>query len=326
MESESLLPINGTSNYNPSLTHSQSDSSKKQGEKSNSRKSITARQNRPCGNLASNTGLNFHKQPITIAIDYFQGLTELNNIIPLRTFLETTFNDKLTLIPDKSRYEGRYNFKNVERSKKGLLFCWNVKQITPSSQHYHCFLLIPGQAISTLSLEEQHQLCCRLSAYSLKATRIDIAFDDRSKTIRNEDLIEACEQGNIFGFEGYDETRGGKCGEKISLPTIRLGSEQSDSFARFYNTKQKHGFDAQRLEYVVSRSKAQSLFDEIINHQGSEKELARSLANTLFDSIGFVHRTNSRGNRETRLSRCPILPWWKTFTEYVLFSCNAIAP
>jgi hypothetical protein len=46
--------------------------------------------------------------------------------------------------------------------------------------------------------------------FGFACTRTDIAIDDYSKTIGNEDLIEACSQGNVFGFEGYDETRGGK--------------------------------------------------------------------------------------------------------------------
>jgi DNA relaxase NicK len=171
---------------------------------------------------------------------------------------------------------------------------------------------MPGKTMSKLNLKQQHHLCFELFRIcGFTCNRIDTAIDDSEKSIPVSTIKKALNRGNYKGFKEFE----------FKGDTLYLGSSKSNEFTRFYNTLHNHGFDADRWELQLRDTKAHRLFTAIaINQFTSEKYIAKFLVSNFLDSISFVNRTNARGKKEKNLSRCSMLPWWKTFTESTLSS------
>jgi DNA relaxase NicK len=318
---------NGTSNYNPSLTHSQSELDKKKSAKLNSRKSSTAKDRDSLGgNLTRNTRLNcqnisknatperFQK----VHLDYLQGYTKEIDPRELRYLLANYFKIDLASTKKKPKWIQRNDFSVDD----GFLSTAEIYYDTSNTRQELpdrcvCYVRISGELISTLNLKEQHQLCVELfTKFSFVCTRIDIAIDDYSRIIRYEEIIKACEKDNVSGFKTYLVVGGASCGQKTGRLTIYLGSKESDKIVRFYDAMPVHKINVDRLELQLRKEKASVAFQSFIKTNASGDKLA----SLMFIYFGFYDRKNSKGNRETKLSRCPMLRWWKTFTESTLSS------
>ncbi|MGL5873725.1 MAG: replication initiation factor domain-containing protein [Xenococcaceae cyanobacterium] len=166
-------------------------------------------------------------------------------------------------------------------------------------------------------------MCVDLSIkFNFVCTRIDIAIDDSRRILKYNRILKACEENNVSGFKTYLVVGGASCGQQIGRQTIYLGSKESERRVRFYDAMPPHGVNADRLELQLRKDKASVAFEAFIRTNASAKEVAK----LMFTYFGFINRINSNGKEEKNRARCKPLRWWKTFTETVLFSCNAIAP
>lgn len=151
--------------------------------------------------------------------------------------------------------------------------------------------------------------------YGFKATRIDISIDDFDKGLKFDEIGEACENKNFFGFKDYLPLGG--YGKPM---TFQLGSRESARYIRIYdkNAESNGQIDAVRFELEAKRELAQAIqkFLMGIDLKRSDDEIAMSLAFQASAGINFV--TSKQKNQE----RCETCHWWADWIRSFICDCE----
>jgi DNA relaxase NicK len=139
-----------------------------------------------------------------------------------------------------------------------------------------------------------------------RASRLDIAIDDYSKSITGELFGEALREGNfkyydVSSYTAYQNGNGGW--------TYTMGSRQSDRYVRYYNkgVESEGRIDSYRLEVELKGGQALGVFDELCECVGADDMLVKA-AGYCIGAIELVDR-----GADVNISRCPRLSWWDEF-------------
>lgn len=183
-----------------------------------------------------------------------------------------------------------------------------------------------------------------LNKFGLKCTRIDIAIDDFDYGLPWQQIENALVENNYSGFRKANRVQS----FTDSGITYYLGSRESSSCVRIYDTEVKHGYSAQRFEVEFKRAKASVLAqllastpdkkalaysmiqdedDSYLNYLLSDIEFAdilqRKLASFALGSISFIDRAYECDDGS--LGDCPELEFWSNYKQKILdgtFACS----
>ena len=187
--------------------------------------------------------------------------------------------------------------------------------------NYFIILSFCGDALSQLFRVNNFLAIAKFFAesveqFSLKASRIDLAFDDPQKKLNIIELHSHLRAGNYTGFKNY---RGIDSGVgKIEGYTLELGSRTSNTFTRIYDTWKKHKEVGIRYESEFKRTNAKELQKFFVNAyevEKTNKQLLKQLHEYMFTNIRFIDISKKYSNGS--LEKCPVLPIWQNFLKYV---------
>ena len=181
------------------------------------------------------------------------------------------------------------------------------------------WLAIPGQVLSQMSVRDVYRLCNGLGhRWKADCRRFGVALDDYKRRVSPAEVMRACEDKDTALFENYTPFGKAKTGEKW-VPTLYLGSRESEKFVRFYDAERKHGTPCDRWEVELKRRNAQEAFRHFVspifdpdNDDSFEQVTAQFLGGLVTGAIDFVKREEG-----VRYSRCQRLDWWASLCDEV---------
>lgn len=210
---------------------------------------------------------------------------------------------------------GCKRYEHSGSSLKGCRIGWNVDDKGISTT----WLSIPGNVMSQISVRDSRRLCSGLQyQWQAKCTRFDVALDDYQRRVSPSEVLKACEDGNIALVSTYQVFGKSIVGESV-IPTVYLGSRESEKFVRFYDAERKHGTLCDRWEVELKRRHAEEAFNHFVNlpfdalDEGSFEEIASQfLGGLVIGAVDFVEK--KEGVRYSRLDR---LDWWASLCDEV---------
>lgn len=274
----------------------------------------------PAGGFC-NTPLNRHDEmaqscPLSgfeVRYDYLSGIGVIPNIKPLLDYLDPV-SEKWAIEPH-GYTKGPHHFKILARTVEGI----RVHFYDRDDGAIVYRLTLPGGWFASRTLRDSIRMFSGLyHAYKLRATRVDIAFDDYRRSCSVGAMKKALKQKNYYGFINWTfiESSSQKGGW-----TLGLGSRNSTRYVRVYDALPLHGIDATRYELELKEKHAQTFF-ELVNgvarldrgasSDGRDSAYARNLAAFVFDGWGFAKRPNDQ-----HLSRAKPIPWWRRFRNRI---------
>lgn len=275
----------------------------------------------------SNTGSNSQKLQNTslgVRVDWLQGtirfdsLAELHDIIE---FIEGYIKEKFVLHPDRGRFVGKQWFNAAQGVAGGCLVLYNLPD-QESDGRGHAFLSFPAAALSSMDARDVWRMASGLvglgvkNPWRFKATRIDIALDDYSKSITFEQVNEAARKKNYTGFRKSPVVHHTYQKGKIAGFTIVYGTRASDRLLRFYDKEfeSKGRIKSNRWELELHDELAQKALADwlAIEPENFEEYSPKLLAGMVVGTIDFVKR-----GYDKNVTRMPRLEWWATFKETV---------
>ncbi|MGL5034115.1 MAG: replication initiation factor domain-containing protein, partial [Microcystaceae cyanobacterium] len=204
---------------------------------------------------------------------------------------------------------------------------------------YDWALTLPGQPLEKMGLLEIAKLILWLveNFPDLEVTRCDYYLDDFTKSLNPVEIANALHSGSYRGFKkkvmilsDSGKTAAVDCGRGFNGFTANLGSRRSDTYVRIYDTKEKHGYDAMRIERETKGAHCKAFFGELKkkliearwiikgNNEPLQIEFINNLAlwlgSVAVGSFDFINRENVYGNG--CLKECPMIEWWEKFKAH----------
>lgn len=277
---------------------------------------------------SSNTGLNSdHDSPNTIKVDWLQGVLRLTHseFISFTGQLSTTYADTFT--SDHGYFFSGRKFDHHIISGRGAIVAFNIHQtdeiidiggdaypvLNLDRKNFDVLFSLPAKVLSACdSLQALFHFYRLLIKWNFKATRIDVAADDYSKSLHPSIIKQAYDAGLNHGFRSASEI---KNWDNDGF-TIYLGSRKSDKLGRYYNKAAESGgeIDAYRFEMVYRDDYATSFWKILkmilTSNQENylrEDELYRELLSLSLNSIDFYSLS---GDKDSEKIYCQ---WWLDF-------------
>ncbi len=211
--------------------------------------------------------------------------------------------------------KGCKKYQNSGSSVKGCRIGWNVDSDGVSTT----WIAIPGQALRQVSARDVLRLCWGLRhRWGVKCRRFDSALDDYKRRVKPREVQRACEAGDVALVGTYQIASKAVIGE-VYIPTIYLGSRESEKFVRFYDAERKHGTPCDRWEVELKRRHAEEAFKHFTelsfdpdNQEDFEQIVSQFLAGLVVGAVDFV-----KYQPDTRYSRRKRLSWWSSLVDEV---------
>ncbi|HEY9631753.1 MAG TPA: replication initiation factor domain-containing protein [Coleofasciculaceae cyanobacterium] len=276
----------------------------------------------PCGNTGSNG--QTVTSGYTLRIDWLNltGTFETEaQALQVMEDIAYSFGEDGAIVwqTDRGMKKGRW-YDHSAKTPHGTVFLWHKEQ---SSGHYSFFASIPAKALARTPLRLQLRAFREFKLAGLKATRVDVALDDFTKSFSFENLSEAVDKKNYAYFrDAYTLfTKKGK--------TVYFGSRQSEMFGRIYDKflESLGLINSHRLELVLSGNRAKSFWQMLTmiptndreDLDESERLAIELMRETIIGGFKFIERGSEVGadGKRERVDRCPLLPWWEKFVQFV---------
>jgi phage replication initiation protein len=150
----------------------------------------------------------------------------------------------------------------------------------------------------------------RLLAAGAKASRIDLALDDRAGVLDMATIRRHLDADAVTSrWKGYRAVGERQFGAAATAPTIYLGSPQSDAQLVIYDKAHEQGLPAGehwvRVELRLRRDRARRMLAAIAERDPAE--LGELIAGVIRNYICF------REASATRIERSPVAGWWARF-------------
>jgi DNA relaxase NicK len=218
----------------------------------------------------------------------------------------------------------------------GTKLAYRRERLDGGGFRYDWALTLSGQPLEKMGSLKTLQLIQWLweTFPSMNITRLDFSLDDFTQSLDAVNIVNALHQGSYRGFKrkqiiwsdtGINSQK--DSGKAFDGFTANLGSRESDTYVRIYDTTVKHGYQAMRIEREVKgdhvKAMAILLKGKIhdarwilkgTNTELQEKfttEIAHWIASIAVGSFDFIDRSNVYGNG--CLKQCPLLDWWDKF-------------
>lgn len=258
-------------------------------------------------------------QGIQVSVDYLVIATKHSSHDDLQAmvdFIAGFSNDEFFLEFDNSFSPGKgcKKYQNSGSSVKGCRLGWNVVDDISTT-----WLAIPGYVLSQMTVRDVYRLCNGLRhRWKASCRRFDIALDDYKRRVSLNEILRACEDGDIALVETYMPFGKAKVGEKF-VPTVYLGSRESEKLVRAYDAWLKHGIDCIRLEAELKRRHAEEAFEHFTSSifdpeddESFEQVTAQYLGGLVIGAVDFV-----KYEEGVRYSRRKRLDWWASLCDEV---------
>ena len=180
---------------------------------------------------------------------------------------------------------------------------------------------LPAGIVSAWSSQQVRTVLSWIHDRQGKATRIDVALDDRQACVPLAQINEALDDGQgvmraktFQRIKGIKNRTGAEEGE-----TLYIGRRKSETMLRIYNKRlamQSNGQEGWqhygiRWELELKQDRAQACAVALRGLE--EKKWLCFLVGVLRSCIEF--KTTTRGQSKSERSRAPLLPWWEQLTE-----------
>jgi DNA relaxase NicK len=220
--------------------------------------------------------------------------------------------------------------------ENGTKLAYRRERLDGGGFRYEWALTLSGQPLEKMGSLKTLQLIQWLweTFPSMNFTRLDFSLDDFTQSLDAVNITNAISQGSYRGFKrkqiilsdtGIDSQKDN--GVAFDGFTANLGSRESDTYVRIYDTTVKHGYHAMRIEREVKGDHVKGLailLKEKIHDarwilKGTNTELQKKIvlemahwiAAIAVGSFDFIDRSNVYGNG--CLKQCPLLDWWDKF-------------
>ena len=227
-------------------------------------------------------------------------------------------------------------YDRCDVGENGTKLAYRRERLDGGGFRYEWALTLSGQPLEKMGSLKTLQLIQWLweTFPDMNFTRLDFSLDDFTQSLDAVNITNAIAQGSYRGFKrkqiilsdsGIDSQK--DSGIAFDGFTANLGSRESDTYVRIYDTTVKHGYQAMRIEREVKGDTVkglaillkQKIHDSrwIIkgtNTELQEKfvlEMAHWIASIAVGSFDFIDRSNVYGNG--CLKQCPLLDWWEKF-------------
>lgn len=270
----------------------------------------------------SDSPQNSHGGGKVLRIDYLSGTGRMPETpCELVDFLSSALEDEFSFEEHPFKI-GTETYTHLARSTTGALLRWYFGTDDQGGRSGKYWLTLSGGPLEHLGLEEQVCLLSSLThGYQFRATRIDTAIDDFSRTFPLAEAAKAADC-DVRNFSGARKSKVIRSDEGT---TIYLGGSRKK--LRIYDTLQTHeNIDAIRVELQLREDYSKALQHWLTEpeapwHTGTPQglaELSHGLAGFVTNAFSFCDRTRPDGEREKNVTRCPLLPWWAEFVSDIL--------
>jgi hypothetical protein len=276
-------------------------------------KSKTATPSSNTGSKCQNSG---EQKGIEIGIDWLQFVCPIADIEVVKKiidFVSDDFDDVPCLNPGIPVVHGK-RYENSGYSARGAAYAWNLPE--NENEQGQLWVSLPGSVLSNRNLRHIWRAIRGLkSAYSAKATRLDIKIDDFDKSIPKELILAAVEVGNYARFDYFDPREPRVKGVSKGW-CYYFGSPQSDKRLRYYDKSAESGgeIDSYRMELQLRGRHSDYVFSQFASiWSDSFSEIATQyLGGVVLGAVDFIDRQSG-----DRLSRCKRLEWWQEFVDKI---------
>lgn len=229
-------------------------------------------------------------------------------------------------------YPGHRGYPHALKGEKGSRLAWRSDVDENGVKTRLWDLTMPGKALEGMGFEQIIRLLERLSAIfpDLNPTRFDFTVEDHSKSLPIDELTNALNAKNYRGFLKKAVILSDTTGQGWDGFTANLGSRESDSYTRIYETTIKHGYPAIRVEREVKGALLKAYWQElkqiIYDNRWTIKGdclkikpayeifyngLIQRFAAIAVSGLDFIDRSQILDSGS--LQKCPLLPFWENF-------------
>lgn len=250
-------------------------------------------------------------------MDWLAGTIPFERVESCKRYLERLFETE----PEDLNYgQYRYDKQHVFHPFGVRLFFDSSYTRSESAHAGRALLVFSGSSLQSLDCDQLFKLFADLvDLYWMKATRLDLCFDDYKRIILPHEVAEVAKEGNVSGFRVFDthqpqKINGGLEGDSVVFG--RRGENGSGKYLRCYDKQleSKGDFNCIRWEVEFSKEKASGLFFALSRCSDVE-EFAAMVGAFIGGSIDFVVR------KDKNLGRAERLGWWADIVE-ILGSCR----
>lgn len=251
---------------------------------------------------SSNTGLLYK---VSSKVDYLQGVFVVPNtrLSPFVDAMGAIFRDSFAL--DKGvKFCGR-QFQHHRVSDRKAFVYYNFLP----NNFVEILVMLPAKFLDgCLRLELFQSFLTDLSSFGFRATRIDLAIDDYSKSLSVQQFRDAKAAGCNHGYQKHRTI----IGDSFDVGfTHYMGTVDSDKLYYFYDKafESVGEVDANRLEGRFRDGWAKSIFSCLLSSV-NEIEFHQNIINCVFKGIDFYLLNDDRTKT--------LLSWWQDFKDMCL--------
>lgn len=193
--------------------------------------------------------------------------------------------------------------------------------------NYQIWLSITGENLEHgMSSYQQFKAIYDCYRTGLHCTRLDLAVIDYQKLFKWSQVTKAMSDGNYTGFRKHDPIFApAKRGEHSKGFTATFGTRKCEKFCRIYETTEKHGYAANKIEIEFKQRQANQLgkifyqefrflLDDFSPLEKYVNKFCELIKNYILGSIDFIDMSaKNRGNRS--IKDCKRLSWWDKFCK-----------
>ena len=242
------------------------------------------------------------KPKFSTCIDWLQGVacTSRNEFDFVLGEIGNICQDVFDIV-DQPLFSGR-NFAHSRRSPKGGLVAWNFLD----DGRIDWWLCLPATMLRGCPVFLLRRLLKFLLEMDFKATRIDLAIDDYTKSLSKDDFITACDNDLHHGFQSYGE-QWQKTRKKPKGWTFYMGSFGSDKLYRLYDKSVESDgvIDSIRLEAQLRDTFCIWVMQYLLESKTDSQFLHR-IASLTYNGIDFY-----AGKRDKKDYQ--VCQWWEDF-------------
>jgi hypothetical protein len=271
----------------------------------------------PLGNTGSVLSETPPMEPQFQAVfDWLQGCFHLRDNVDLEYFqalFTNVFKDEWITDDDRPIYKGRH-FAHSFRTIRGTVLAWNN-----TDEGIDCWLSATGTSLVGGTFKNLREFLQYLLTKKTRFTRIDVAIDDYSKSLKPHYFRTAYQREQHQGFRkiSFIENFESSDLEEEQGFTVYMGRRNGNKLTRFYNKSvESNGeIDAYRLEIEYKDDYTKNVIDYLL----SADNFATAITDLVVSAIDFRDVDDVQ------------LLWWNAFisrlqAQPVHLLCDRIKP
>lgn len=254
----------------------------------------------PLGNTGSESANTPPMEKEFAAVfDWLQGCFRLSDYGEFEYFLQLITDicqDEWIRDDDRPLYKGRHFIHSI-RTVRGSIIGWNITD----DHKIDCWLSLTGSTLIGASFDHLRQLLLFLINLETRFTRIDLAIDDYTKSLKPSYFKTAYQHGHHHGFRKMSMIENFESADPLEEKgfTVYMGRRNGNKLTRFYNksVESKGEIDAYRLEVEYKDDYTKNVIDYLL----TADSFAKAIANLVLSAVDFRDEDDIQ------------LLWWNAF-------------